>query len=248
MCTVTVLRPRTERWLARLACNRDEQWSRPAALPPCVRRFGARRAVLPIDPASDGTWVAVNDAGLALVLLNVNAGVASKSAGLRSRGTIIPALLKCDTLDAVVAETIGLDAGHHAPFRLVVVDCREIAELRSDDGQVRLVQRTASNGPFLFTSSGLGDHLVEEPRRQLFAELLGQGGDAEKQDLFHRHQWPERSHLSVCMRRPDARTVSHTLVVLTERAGFLTYHAAAPDEPGERRCVGIPLCREVRNE
>src|SRR5262249_12632394 len=108
-----------------------------------------------------------------------------------------------------------------------------------DEG-VRLVQRSAAGEPFLFTSSGLGDHLVEEPRRQLFAEAMGHSANPDAQDLFHRHEWPDRSHLSVCMRRSDARTVSHTLVVLTERAGLLTYHAAPPDEPGERRCVGIP--------
>jgi len=32
--------------------------------------------------------------------------------------------------------------------------------------------------------------------------------DADTQDAFHHHRWPERSHLSVSMHRADARIVS----------------------------------------
>src|SRR5262249_11399645 len=68
MCTVTVV---PTPGAVRLACNRDEQRTRPPALPPQVRRFGRRWAAFPVDPVGGGTWVAVNDTGLAMTVLNV---------------------------------------------------------------------------------------------------------------------------------------------------------------------------------
>ena len=46
----------------RVVCNRDELRSRAAALPPRVCTFGERRAVMPIDLVSGGTWIAANRA------------------------------------------------------------------------------------------------------------------------------------------------------------------------------------------
>ena len=108
MCTVTVVPGREA---IRLACNRDELRSRAAALPPQVRQFGPRRALLPVDPTSGGTWVAANDAGLAMTLLNVNPGNGlGTSAARLSRGNIIPALLHADRPLAAAFSALALDA------------------------------------------------------------------------------------------------------------------------------------------
>ncbi|MHB1157665.1 MAG: NRDE family protein [Phycisphaerales bacterium] len=57
----------------RIVMNRDELRTRPIARPPRLRRCGSHQAIMPIDTDSGGTWIAVNDAGLAAMLLNVNA-------------------------------------------------------------------------------------------------------------------------------------------------------------------------------
>ncbi len=233
MCTVTVVRGRAG--AVRLACNRDEQHARAAALLPEVRSFGRRQALLPIDSHSGGTWIAASDAGLALTLLNVNPGEdAAPAAASRSRGTIIPELLSSATLAEAVAHGLALDAASFAPFRLVIVDGRDVAELHSDGRSVHLLRQAPLEGPLLFTSSGLGDDRVAGPRRQLFGELVAPAADGPAgQDAYHRHHWPERPHLSVCMRRADARTVSHTVVTLAADAVRLDYHPDAPDVPAE---------------
>jgi len=233
MCTVTVVRAHQG---VRLACNRDEQHGRAAALPPQVRQCGRRRAILPVDPVSGGTWIAATDAGLALALINVNPAErdASMTAAPRSRGTIIPELLSCDRLAAAISHGIALDAHLFAPFRLVLVNCQDVAELRSEGSRVCLVQHVRLEGALLFTSSGLGDHRVEGPRQRLFTDFFGPSEDAvARQDAFHRHHWPERPHLSVCMRRADARTVSHTVITLGPNGVSLVYHPDAPDVPAE---------------
>ena len=66
MCTVS--------WLPEpggftLCFNRDERRTRGAALPPESRRAGGRAFLAPYDSDHGGTWLAVNDAGLALGLL-----------------------------------------------------------------------------------------------------------------------------------------------------------------------------------
>jgi uncharacterized protein with NRDE domain len=232
VCTVSVLRLGTG---ARIACNRDEQRSRPVALPPALHRVGGRNAAWPTDPAAGGTWVGVNDAGLALTLLNVTITPGAKRKGItRSRGAIIPLLLGCESMDLALGQAGALRPAHHAPFRLVLVNARQAAEVASDGTQLRVTGPRALAEPLLFTSSGLDDDRVAWPRRRLFAErMLAAGADAAAQVAFHRHHWPGREHLSVCMRRPDARTVSCTTVTLGREEGRLDYHPEAPDTPGE---------------
>lgn len=233
MCTVTVVRTPHE---VCLACNRDEQLSHPIALPPQVSRFGHHQAVLPIDPASGGTWIAASDAGLAFVLLNINpeSRRTIPSKGSRSRGTIIPQMLPCDTLASAVTTALSLDASAFGLFRLLLVDGEELAELCSDGSQVHRVQHAPLGEPWLFTSSGLGDHRVEGCRRQLFADLFNRQADSRAmQEAFHRHHWADAPHLSVCMRRMDARTVSQTRITLGRNTVSLRYHPDSPDVPAE---------------
>jgi Transport and Golgi organisation 2 len=241
MCTVTVVPTRET---VRLACNRDELRSRRVALPPRILHFGQRRAILPLDPASGGTWVAVNDAGLTMTVLNVNQEDSRKDTTdpPRSRGTIILHLLHCDTLVSALSRAAALDPTLCASFRLVIADHKELAEFRSDGRRVWVVCHTAIAEPLFFTSSGLGDHLVEEPRRHLFADLFSRPGDLIAwQEVFHRHHWPERPHLSVCMRREEARTVSHTVVSLGRDRVTLTYHPDAPDQLTEPVALSLDL-------
>src|SRR4030095_5515312 len=89
MCTVSFL-PTAAGF--RLAMNRDEKRTRVAALPPDVFAHGRRRAVYPREP-NDGTWVAVNDAGLCLALINWHRIKRESEGKIESRGFIIPQLI-----------------------------------------------------------------------------------------------------------------------------------------------------------
>jgi hypothetical protein len=230
MCTLTIFPLGNGH--QRLAFNRDEARSRSAATPPRWGRYGDREALLPIDPAGRGTWIAVNDAGLALALLNVNRPPLATGRPTRSRGTLIPALLGSDKLAAAVRQAADLSLVPYAPFRLVFFAGGEIAECLWDGHGARWTRPAPLNTPVLFTSSGLGDGVVEPPRRRLFEALVAGPGDAvARQDAFHRHSWPDRPHLSVCMRRPDACTVSHTVIRLSPSDAVMTYFAGAPDRP-----------------
>ena len=231
MCTVTAL-PRSllssdaspGRLLLRVACNRDELLTRAPALPPTLWVAGARRAVMPIDPHSGGTWIAANDAGLVFVVLNANDGAPVRPCEV-SRGTIIPTLVGCGTLSGALAQARHIRADRFAPFRLLIVDRHEVIDCRPDGDRIRH-RRSDLRSAILRTSSGLGDAVVAGPRRTVFRRTFAGARNAQAaQDQYHRHQWPGREAISVTMRRPDAATVSRTVVEVREGSVRLSYQA-----------------------
>jgi hypothetical protein len=235
VCTVSVV-PDVDG--VRIVCNRDEQRSRPPALPPRWFQLGDRRAVYPVDPLSGGTWIAANDAGLVLVLLNRSATIdRGRLAPPRSRGAIVPALIGHDRLVAAFAAGSEFRPYHFDPFQLVGLQGTSLAVLTNDCHRltktfVRLEQ------PLMWTSSSLGDALVERPRQALFDHLVAEasrGGRRPAQRRFHRHRWDRHPELSVLMNRSDARTVSRTVIDLSTGRVRLHY------EPLEERFVETEL-------
>jgi hypothetical protein len=231
MCTVTALPrsllasdPSLDRLLLRVVCNRDELLTRAPALPPTLWTAGPRRALMPIDPPSGGTWIAANDAGLVFVVLNVNDGVPAR-AGEISRGTIIPALVGCATISRALAQAQQVQARRFAPFRLLILDRYEAVDCWPDGDRLRH-RRSYLRSAILRTSSGLGDAMVAGPRRTLFQRAFSSTASARQtQDDFHRHRWPGREAISVNMRRHDAATVSRTIVEVREGSVRLSYQA-----------------------
>lgn len=223
MCTVSVIGLREG---FRLACNRDELISRPTAQRPVTRQFGGRAAVLPLDPLSLGTWVAVNDVGLTMALLNANPRLRLDlvdRSNRETRGRIIPSLLHCFDADEAYELAAAIEPHRFPPFRLVVIDGAMWAEMRSDGWDLTRSLRRFDGSPLMFTSSGLGDHIVEQPRRELFDRMVRPNPCPGTQDAFHSHHWPDRSYLSVTMTRDDARTVSRTVIEVRGGAAQLKY-------------------------
>ncbi len=219
MCTVTVIpavadgAARISRSpLVRLVCNRDEQRSRPVSGSPVRRRLGDRAAIMPVDPPSGGTWIGANDSDLIACLLNANppviAGATPKRSAQASRGMIVPVLLTAGTIEEALDLAGGIDVTQFPPFRVLVLDADSFLTASSDGAFLTLSEPAPLQSPILLTSSGLGDHLVEHPRRELFDRMLSGTPDLlAAQDRFHKHHWSDKPHLSVLMSRPDARTV-----------------------------------------
>lgn len=240
MCTLTVVPLRNGRM--RVAFNRDEKPTR-ASRPPVHHQIGSRRAIFPIDEPSGGTWLAVNDTGLVLAVLNVTTLSPSSPQGAnRSRGTIIPALVACDSPAAAFEELErSLRFTDFAPFRLVLVGNGVLAKVRWDGRQSMTTTQLIGGTPLLFTSSGLGDHLVEGVRREVFDELFTASPErwAAVQDDYHRHRWPDLAHLSVNMERATSRTVSHAVITLDDTGAEFHYHPDAPDRPAESHTLHL---------
>ena len=247
MCTVTIVPVSgggSGAW--RMACSRDESHGRAPALPPTPKTIGDLATLMPVDPSSGGTWVGVNEHGLALTLLNYNLPERPTDRDM-SRGDVIPALLGLGTVAEVIDQAAAIQRQRMMPFRLVACDGRSLMLWRSTEPITQADVTDWAGDPVMYTSSGLGDHLVEGPRRELFDGWFGSNpADFVDQQLaFHRHQWPGREHLSVCMHRQDARTVSYTTIDVAAERVTMAYHPDRPDREAddvtatlERRLVG----------
>src|SRR5258706_9326042 len=119
MCTLSVI---TQDNGYLLAMNRDEKITRGAGEGPEIQDLNGTTAVYPSDGAG-GTWIAANEYGITLALLNWNDIVLlplgrSKA---RSRGEIIPTLASVASLTVLQTEFGALNLEGIRPFRFVGV-------------------------------------------------------------------------------------------------------------------------------
>lgn len=232
MCTVSVIPAGGGRGL-RLMMNRDERRTRMAAWPPRVTTIGGIDVCAPTDAEALGTWVAAADTGLAWAVMNIHPPAElMPRATTASRGDVIPALVTAAGLDEAAARFRSLPLAACPPVRVIVAGDEGLAVLEWD-GRHRRTRRERLTGPWLFSSSSLGDALVEAPRRALFEALLASEADAWRaQDRLHVHAWPDRRHLSVLMSRATACTVSRTTVVTGDSRVEMSYAPMVDGWPG----------------
>ena len=221
MCTLTIIVGAPGEFT--LGFNRDEKPSRHEGAP--IVRGTARRYIAPSDLASGGSWIAANDAGLAVALLNRSAPVVDDADAGASRGLLVPRVAECSHL-AEIATAIGeIAPSIGRGFRLIATDGESVLEAVGS-GRRCEVSIEPLHGPFLRASSGLGDHLVEPPRGELFAATVGTARLPELPDAqraFHHHRWDDRRQLSVLMDRDGARTVSQSFVRVDRTRVVLTH-------------------------
>lgn len=258
MCTVSLIKPLSGPALAadvpisRLVFNRDERRERPTAALPVIARGLQTRFVMPVDPQGPGTWLAVNDAGLVFALLNLYAAGrgatrrpvdAPRPASARSRGRIIPLLADATSLEEASRRISQLAWRQFSPFRLLVFGDEALLDARPRLDELAIVRRPLGDR-FMATSSSAQPYDAARLRAQLFERIVPRP-DRELQDLFHAHRWQTSPELSVRMTRPEARTVSRTVV---ERLADRIVVRYAPLEDGAGPAVttltlDLPIAR-----
>lgn len=229
MCTVS--------WLPEpggftLCFNRDERRTRGAALPPESRRAGGRAFLAPYDSDHGGTWLAVNDAGLALGLLNhYGPGRGAPAGPPSSRGLVILQLVGAGSIAEALHQLERADLCRTPPFRLVALEPDHPPRSAAWDGAA-LAMATHHAPGFLLTSSAVTEPEVAAARRAEFARAAP--ATAAELAALHRSHQPERGRCSVCMHRDDAETRSFSQVTVTPDRITLLH---VPDAP----CRGQPL-------
>lgn len=228
-----------------LGFNRDEKPGRAEGAP--TTRGERCRYLAPADLASGGTWIAVNQSGFAFALLNRSEPrVPDAEAGL-SRGRIVPAVAECADFAAIERGITALAPAVARGFRLIATDGETVLEAVGSGGGVA-VSVEPLRRPYMRASSGLGDHLVQPPRAELFEACVVAAAHASEatalsaaQQAFHRHRWDDRRHLSVLMDRGEARTVSQTFVRVDDARVELTHMRR--DHDGFAGCTTHGLAR-----
>jgi hypothetical protein len=229
MCTVSWL-PGDDGYI--LFFNRDERLSRLPAEPPAARETSGVRYLSPLDGDFGGTWLAANEYGLTLGILNrYRVAGYEPPARPRSRGLVLLDLIAHSSARDAMAALEREDLGSVQPFTLIVVDPGQPTRLAAWDGH-SLTAATHRSPGLLLTSSSVTEPEVAAARRTAFAAVEA----VTEESLFalHRSHIPERGRRSVCMHRDDAETQSLTQVCVSRDSVRLAH---IPDAP----CRGAPL-------
>lgn len=224
MCTLTFMPARGG---FDLVMNRDEQRTRPAALPPERHTAGPFTAWYPREPGG-GTWIGINERGLALALLNRNNRPPRD--GMSSRGHLIPRLLTADSLHELEAMVAAEDLRQTNPFRIVAADpwAEELREFLWDgaDSSLRCPAWQLTH----WFSSSFDEHRVTASRAEVARAASrdpGAGSLPWARRLHASHE-PQCGAFSICMHRDDAETVSCTEISWHAGAARVAYLPLAP--------------------
>ena len=249
MCTVTVRRRPGE---LVLTMNRDERLDRAPEEPP--RRIPGEvdrpSWMAPFDGATGGTWIGVNDRGIAACLLNGYSPadeVLRGRPGVPSRGSIIPRILEDQDGSRPVALRDALDFSAYPSFTLLVVSAEGGELVRWNHGG-RIEREPVAEGWTLLTSSSWREPEVAQARRQAFDAWLRDGaGDTEGIPLLHLLSPAGEERSAPLMTRTDSATRSITQVRVAAGTGeaWLRWWpralGEAPDPHHPAASMSLPL-------
>jgi len=226
MCSVTFL-PRRRGYA--LAMNRDEKLTRVTGLPPVERIIGGCAVLAPSEPGG-GTWIAVNDSGVTLSLINWYSIGEQVEEEIVSRGTVVGAAGSSRSPASVNAALGHLPLERINPFRLIGVfpAANEIAEWQWD--LKSLARQHHRWQPQQWISSGFDEPTAQRVRSQTFRWALRQNsaGSLDWLRRLHRSHAPQTGPFSTCMHRSEAATVSYAEITVAPNEARMSYHAGAP--------------------
>jgi hypothetical protein len=229
MCTVSWV-PAQDGYT--LCFNRDERHARAPEIPPAVHLTDGVRYLAPLDGDFGGTWLAGNEYGLTLALLNrYRVPGYQPPTEPQSRGLLILTLIGYGRAAEALTALEESDLGPVQPFSLVALEAGQPARLAAWDGEA-LTTLTHRSPGLILTSSSVSEPEVALARRAAFGTLKRVTPEALA--TLHLSHIPERGRCSICMHRDDAETQSFTAITVTPEEIQLVH---TPDAP----CRGIAL-------
>jgi hypothetical protein len=238
VCTVALLETPGGGYL--LGHNRDESRARGRATAPTEREAAGHRYLAPTDADAGGTWITVNDAGVAVCVLNAaDVDPARLPEVPESRGRLALDLAGSTrptdartTLERSIDRLRGVRAFHVVIVGPDGAGPRTLAEWVRWDGRELRAERVRP--PCLFVSALLDQSGAERERGRSWRRFLERPDAATPGALgtwLGNHD-PEPGMLSACVHRPDARTVSRTLATVPSSGTIeVRYLDGPPCEP-----------------
>lgn len=199
MCVLTFF-PLSEGFV--ITNNRDENHSRPKAIPPKKYKVGEEVVYFPKDSKAGGTWIAVNRKFTLCLLNGALEKHISKPPYLKSRGKVILDFLNKNSSPTFTNECFfGVEN-----FTLVVIENQKqtINEFIWD-GKVLISNCLDWKLPKIWSSSTLYKKEIRDKRADLFQKLLLNISDSIAQDLLNFHQFGDVGNIenNLVMQRAD---------------------------------------------
>jgi len=219
MCTVS--------FVARDNCyfitsNRDEHISRPAAFEPGEEVINSVRVLFPKDPKAGGTWFAINENGVAAVLLN---GAFERHVPngnyAKSRGMVVLEVISAGNPMLFPKE---MDLHNIEPFTLVLFDGRILVEFRWDGTQKYFKPLDKTEDHIWSSVTLYGDDAIER-RNSHFADFVSTGRDITAPDVvdFHSNDHNDCENGFIINRKSGLKTFSVTQAVLAGEKAVLKH-------------------------
>jgi hypothetical protein len=245
MCTVswTVSREACE-----LFFNRDELNSRAGEEPPQTCRRDGVTYLAPRDGERGGTWLATNELGVTVGLLNDYACAWRPSdAGPRySRGHVVEACAAASSHAEVIQILQAQPLARVAPFHLAVISPEEGPRVIHWQGLQLVTRETPAPMPPLTSSSFATDEIIGL-RRERFSFFVRDPRAADSVELraYHRQHARAAGAQSVLMCRPDASTRSIIHVRVGGGRVEMSYESVRwePDGPVLAPALALTLSR-----
>jgi uncharacterized protein with NRDE domain len=223
LCTLVVLRRPGHDWPLILAANRDEMIDRPWQWP--ARHWPDRpETVAGRDELAGGSWLGINDFGLAAGILN-RTGSLGPAPGQRSRGELVLEALDHADAQAAADALAALEPHSYRTFNLILADNRDAFWLRHADpsGTLPVAVTPIAAGLSMIAAGDLDDDTPRLRRyRPLFAAATPpdpEAGDWKDWERLLLDDVPADGPASA-MRFATERgfaTVSSTLIALPSR-------------------------------
>lgn len=212
----------------RLFFNRDELRTRgPEIAPTEAQTKSGVRYIAPTDSDAGGTWIAVNQFGVTVALLN--GYVESKGPAppeWTSRGALVRELADVECTRDLWARLSPKRLRPYRPSIIAVVAPGEWPVVTRWDGQDAVAVLRADQQLPITSSSDAQDE-VRAFRRALYRDTVGQGRpEPDALAAYHRATGPEGTGgFGPCMDRPHSATRSHCEI--TVRPGEVRFRYAA---------------------
>ena len=139
-----------------LLSNRDERHTRRPALAPAIHEASGVRFVAPLDGDHGGSWLAVNELGIAFSLVNryrCDQCHGEKKSKPPSRGLLLTSLADCCSLEEARNRFGSLDLAVYPPFTVVVLAPGKPSSLLHWSGRDSLIEHNGEAAMPLISSS-----------------------------------------------------------------------------------------------
>ncbi len=224
MCTVSFLPLAKNGYI--LTSNRDEWSGRKTALAPAPCDHNGAKLYYPKDQEAGGTWMACNEKGQTLCLLNGAFGPHERKLPYRlSRGVM---LLEVFTYPSPADFVANYNFNGVEPFTLVMIAGQnklELSELRWD-GQQRHFSKKDQTQKHIWSSAMLYTKEVIQQRENWFKDWQEQNKEPRQEDILKFHCFTgvgDTGNDLIMSRENGVRTQSVTSILYDQAQHHITH-------------------------